>query len=105
MSKPNYRNIYFDYIQKNTPEKIGLYEFFFRKKEITSLDVIKINKLLFPKPSLLNDNKYKSYDKKTIYEILDYQIKNNLNNTQLSLHFNISRNTIAAWKKMKKNEF
>lgn len=72
MSKPNYRNIYLDYVQKNVPEKIELCEFFFRKKEITSLDVIKINKLLFPKPSLLDDNKYKSYDKKTISEILDY---------------------------------
>lgn len=44
------------------------------------------------------NQKYRSYDKATIIEILNYQKKNSLNNTQLSNHFKLSRNTVTKWK-------
>ncbi|HUH25918.1 MAG TPA: helix-turn-helix domain-containing protein [Flavobacterium sp.] len=46
------------------------------------------------------NQKYRSYDKATIIEILNYQKKNGLNNTQLANHFKLSRNTVAKWERL-----
>ena len=47
----------------------------------------------------LSVRKFRAYNKLTIMEILEYQKKNNINNTELSRYFKLSRNTIAKWKK------
>ena len=46
------------------------------------------------------NQKHRSYSKSDILKILDYQKKNNLNNSQLANHFSLSRNTVAKWKRM-----
>lgn len=99
-NRPNYKLIYKDFIEKKHPHKLSVCAPFFKKKIWTDLDVIKLNKILLgaSRESISKNQKYKSYDKKTILEILNYQKKNNLNNIQIANHFNISRNTLAKWK-------
>ncbi|MDC8099468.1 helix-turn-helix domain-containing protein [Chryseobacterium rhizosphaerae] len=98
----NYQKIYKDLIMKKFPEKMQEYDSFLLKDEFTGLDVIKINNLIFGDQSgsvqKLNQ-KLRSYNKHTILKIMDYQKRYKLNNSQLALHFNMSRNTIAKWKK------
>ncbi|AZA79820.1 helix-turn-helix domain-containing protein [Chryseobacterium sp. G0186] len=98
MKRPDYQRIYFDYIQTKSPQKMKQCEFFFQKKKVTSLDVIRINTIIFgyEKDSLKN----RSFSTADITYILTYQKKRKLNNTQLAAHFKLSRNTVAKWKKM-----
>ncbi len=101
-NKPNYKLIYKDFIQRKYPDKAALCTPFFNKVFWTDLDVIYLNDLLLnkeKKPISLNQ-KFKAYDEETILEILHYQLKNDLNNSQLATHFNISRNTVHKWKKI-----
>jgi len=101
-SSPNYKRIYTDLICKEFPEEKQLLEFI-KQKELTAIDIIKIdNKLCdLRKLGIVNDSqKHKAYDKSTILQILYYQEKNNLNNTQTATHFRVSRNSIAKWKKL-----
>ncbi|KMQ69187.1 transposase [Chryseobacterium sp. FH2] len=101
--KPDYRSIYTDLINEKFPEKKQEYLPILCKENFTMLDVIKLNQRLFNKKDkeILNFNQqHRSYDRKTILEILDYQKKQKLNNTQLANHFKLSRNTIAKWKKI-----
>ncbi|WP_126651232.1 hypothetical protein [Chryseobacterium aureum] len=44
------------------------------------------------------NQRYRSYDKASILEMLDYQTKNQLNNSEWARHFALSRNTVAKWK-------
>ncbi|WP_375182251.1 helix-turn-helix domain-containing protein [Chryseobacterium sp.] len=100
--QPDYNRIYNDIVEKKFPQ---------RKEEIlpllqnhlTALDVIRINKIIFGKGddqiNMLNQQ-HKSYDRETILKILDYQKKNHYNNITLAKHFNLSRNTIAKWRKI-----
>ncbi|OVE57714.1 transposase [Chryseobacterium mucoviscidosis] len=100
--QPDYNKIFRDIVEK---------KFIKRKEELlpllqnhlTVLDVIRINKIIFGKGddniNRLNQ-KHKSYDKETILKILDYQRKNHYNNVALAKHFNLSRNTIAKWRKI-----
>ncbi|BFO67480.1 hypothetical protein KCF3NO3_34630 [Chryseobacterium sp. KCF3-3] len=69
------------------------------KKEISILDIIKLNKKIncSYQEQLIISQKQQYYDKKTIFEILEYQ---NLNNKQLSRYLNFSRNTVTKWKKL-----
>ncbi|WP_394665196.1 helix-turn-helix domain-containing protein [uncultured Chryseobacterium sp.] len=100
--KPDYKKIYLDIIEKKFPNKKSDCSYFFRKKIISALDVIQLNQKIFNSNNSLevNENQlHKSYDKETVFEILNYQKKNKLNNTQLAHHFNLSRNTITKWKK------
>lgn len=98
MKRPDYQKIYFDYIQSKTPGKMKECEFFFQKKKVTSLDVIKINTIIFgyQKDSLKN----RSFSVPDIKYILAYQKKKKLNNKQLAAHFKLSRNTVTKWKKI-----
>lgn len=101
---PNYSLIYKNLITKKYPDKIEECYVFFKKEKFSTLDVIKLNKILFTTQSkhiISFDQKHRSYDKSSIMEILNYQKKNNLSNSQLAAHFSISRNTIAKWKKIK----
>lgn len=70
---------------------------YLKKKELTPIDIIRLNELIFKKPQ--TTGKYRSYDKKSIMKILEYQKKNQMNNTKVAKHFNISRNSVAKWKK------
>jgi len=99
MRKPNYNRIYIDLLEAKFPEKLKYFKSILdRKKQLSVLDVIKLNEDLFG-VSCKERQKYRSYDKPTVLEILDYQKKNRLNDTQLATHFRLSRNTVATWKK------
>lgn len=101
--RPNYNQIYFDLIKIEFPEMLEQYRSLLEnKKTLSVLDIIKLNEAIFGKSDLgvRNQNqKYKAYDKHTIFEILTYQKKNGLNNSQLARHFRLSNHTVAAWKK------
>lgn len=99
---PNYKKIYKDLIDKNHPHKKEDCKNILQKSDLSMLDVINLNNIIFgikDKETLIFNQMHRSYDKNTIIEILDYQQKNNLNNTQLANHFKLSRNTVTKWKK------
>ncbi|WP_164465209.1 helix-turn-helix domain-containing protein [Chryseobacterium lactis] len=98
---PDYKKIYSDLISVKYPEKKEVCTHLLSKKDLSVLDVIDINRILFSKDSKENtefNQKHPSYNKPAIDQILEYQKKNQLNNSQLAQHFKLSRNTIAKWK-------
>lgn len=102
-SQPNYKKIYSDIIRKKYPDKEILCESILKKAMLSSLDVIRLNDLLFEtkdKQTLTFNQKHRSYSRIDILNLLSYQRKNKLTNTQLSNEFKISRNTIAKWRKI-----
>ncbi|MDC8102924.1 helix-turn-helix domain-containing protein [Chryseobacterium sp. PTM-20240506] len=98
----NYGKIYLDIISKKFPEKATEFEEALQKTTLTALDIIKINQKIYGltnQESNTQSQKFRSYDRASIIEMLDYQKNNLLNNTQTAKHFSISRNTITKWKK------
>lgn len=105
--KSNYKKIYLDLLEKKYPEKKTVCSKILSKKKISTIDVLFLNELVFGskmKETKVKNQKYKSYDLQTIHQILTFQTKQGLNNTQLANHFKISRNTVANWKKKYTNE-
>ncbi len=103
MKTPDYRKIYRDMIRMKYPDKEALCRSILEKKNIDPLDIIRLNAIITGKndqEKTHDDQKLKSYDKRTILQILNYQKKHRLNNTELASHFNLSRNTVAKWKKI-----
>ncbi|MGE8555841.1 MAG: helix-turn-helix domain-containing protein [Chryseobacterium jejuense] len=96
---PNYKQIYHDFIASKCPDKRESVEVFLSKDTLSLSDVLKINKIIFFDGSS-ESQKFKSYDKQAIFEILKYQKKHQLNNSQLAKHFKLSRNTVSKWKRM-----
>lgn len=99
----NYKKIYSDILKKKCPEKIPNCYQLLKKERLSFLDVIELNRIIFDKfdrEMEISNQKHRFYDKFSILEILEYQKKNNLNNTQLANHFKLSRNSIAKWKKI-----
>lgn len=98
---PNYTKIYQDLIKyKNKEEFVseGLAEKINNIKIVK--DILEIEKQLFRNDNLQYNQKLKSYDEVTIKELLNDQKKNMMTNAQLGIKYNISRNTIAKWKKV-----
>lgn len=103
MSMPDYRRIYEDMIMKKCPEKADLFSSILGKKKLSYFDVLGLSTIISgiqKKETVIFNQMHKSYNNETIKEILEYQNNNNLNNSQLAIHFKISRNTIAKWKKI-----
>lgn len=98
---PNYKRIYTDLIKKWYPDRLDECGVFLKKERLEVLDVIELNEILFKQTKKINEinQKYRSYDKDTILWILNYQVKQGLNNTQLANHFKISRTTVISWRK------
>lgn len=70
-----------------------------------SWDIIRLDHLIFndsSQDSIRFNQRHKSYDKETILYVIKYQKDNNLNNSATAQYFNISRNTLAKWKKIYK---
>jgi len=95
ITKPNYKRIYSDILLKKYPEKKDEMISLLEKQNFSGLDVIWLNEKIFGSDS----PRHRSYHKSDILQILDYQKKHSLNNSQLANHFKISRNTITKWKK------
>lgn len=105
IGKPNYKKIYQDMIQKKIPDKKDVCKSILEKTNLSVLDVLQINRILFGKKSeteIFNKN-HRSYDIETVYSILQDQKENKLNNTQAASKFKISRNTITKWKRIFEN--
>ena len=101
--RPNYKLIYTDLIKRKFPNKESICKKILDKEVICNLDIINLNQMIFEKSDLATshfNSRLRSYKNSDVLKILDYQKKNNLNNTQLSLHFGISRNTVIKWKKI-----
>lgn len=101
--KPHYKKIYKDILRLKYPDKIKECESILSKSELSAKDVIKMNDIIFTKSDdtrICLNQKHRSYDKSAILEMLDYQKKYHLNNSQLANHFKISRNSITKWKKI-----
>ena len=96
--EPDYKRIYSDIINLKYPLKSEICKKILSKQSLSKIDLITLDKLIFGEAP--ENQKYRSYDKKTIFKILDYQKKNNLNNVQLALHFKLSRNTVTKWKRI-----
>lgn len=98
---PDYKKIYTDMIEIKYPEKKEMGKQLLSKTDLSTLDIIQINKILFNNNSAENsrfNQRLRSYNKSTIIQILEYQKKNGLNNSQLARHFKLSRNTVTKWK-------
>lgn len=103
MNQPDYKKIYTDIIKRRFPEKSIDCKVLLQKDELSTLDIITLNKKIFGnsnKDYEMSNQRHRSYKPSSIKYILSYQ-KKNLNNTQLALHFKLSRNTIAKWKAIK----
>jgi DNA-binding transcriptional regulator YiaG len=101
-SKPNYKQIYIDLIDIKHPEKKEACSYFLSKNDLSVMDIIEMSRILFnhdSKDSFAFNQKHRSYDDEAIMHILKYQEKNKLSNNQVAQHFNLSRNTVAKWKK------
>ena len=100
---PDFQKIYSEIIEKYYPEKEKECKFYLNRADWSSLDVITVNNILFSQKSsreiLEFNQKHRAYDEKTIKKILQYQQKNKLNDTQVSIHFKLSRNTLLKWKR------
>ena len=101
-SKPYYKKIFTDMLELKFPDKKEQCLFFLNKEELSELDVLKLNKIIFGEDVSENVSakNHRSYDKSTIFKILDYQKNQKLNNIQTARYFGLSRNTIAKWKKI-----
>ena len=99
---PNYKQIYIDILNKKYSHKKAECNTILSKSIISGIDVIALNKIIFGTSKETNsfNQKYRCYSKADIMQILEYQKKNNLNNSQLANHFSLSRNTVAKWKRM-----
>lgn len=102
-TNPDYKTIFLDILHKKFPNKLEGCLKILAKESITTIDVIKLNNFIFDKRNSNYNQKYKSYTKNDIFQILSYQKKHNLNNIELAGHFKISRNTVSKWKKQFSN--
>ena len=101
---PDYKNIFKDILSQKYPEKTRNCLGILNKPHLTAIDILKLNQMIFEgttnKLPEESNQKYRSYSKTDILQILDYQQKHKFNNSQLARHFKLSRNTVAKWKKM-----
>jgi len=101
-NQPNYKKIYMDILHKKYPEKAESCELILAKKVLTGADIIELNERIFGKGSsgIRENQKHKSYSEKDILHILKYQKEYKMNNSEISSHFKMSRNTITKWRKI-----
>lgn len=93
----NYKKIFQDILDLKFPEKQELHTIVLEREITDFYDVLSLNKLIFGDEN--KENKHKSYDPSTITKVLKYQEENNLTNVETAKKFNLSRNTVSAWKK------
>jgi hypothetical protein len=103
-NSPDYKRIFTDIILIKYPDKHDDCKDLLNKNELLALDIINLNQKIFgvstDKESYYFNQSHRSYNKQAILNILDYQKKNKLNNTQVAMHFSMSRNTISKWKRL-----
>lgn len=103
--KPDYQRIFTDIIDFKYPGKKEVCSPLLKKEILTTLDVLKLNELIFgqeTKEVVKFNQSHKVYDKSTIHYILKYQKENKLSDSYIAIQFKLSRCTIAKWKKENK---
>lgn len=103
MKRVDYKILYTDIINKRYPEKLEECNDLLNKKHLSVVDILLLNKTIFGASNSTDfslNQKFKSYSKQDIIQILNYQKTYTLNNTQLAEKFKISRNTITKWRKI-----
>jgi len=101
-AKPDFGRIFREIAQKKKHSE-SVIGHIVNIEEWNSLNVIKVSEKIGEKPrgkNLKLNRKHRAYDEQSVKEILNYQKINNLNNSEMMRLFNISRNSIAKWKKM-----
>lgn len=103
-NKPFYQKLYADMIRDKYPEKEAECLLILQKKDWNTLDVIRIDQILFgkqrPKETLHFNKKHRAYDIESIKFLIDYQKKNKLSNKEMANTYELSRNTLTKWKKI-----
>ncbi|MDR6919880.1 MULTISPECIES: helix-turn-helix domain-containing protein [Chryseobacterium] len=102
-TSPDYKTIYRDILHQKFPDKIEECLPLLDKKCLSAVDILSLNQKIFgnlDKESEQFNQKQHSYKKSDILQILDYQKKYQLNNSQLANHFKLSRNTVTKWRKI-----
>lgn len=99
-NEPNYKRIFTDILIRKYPERLKICSPILRKKELTVLDILELNRLIFDTENINVNQKHRSFNKTAILQILDHQKKYNLNNSQLAQEFRLSRNTVTKWRKL-----
>ena len=103
INSPDYKMIYLDIIRKKHPDKEKKCGSILKKINLSAIDIIRLNDLIFgikdKEVEAFNQN-HRSYSKSDILKILDYQKRHKLNNSELSRHFRLSRNTISKWRRI-----
>ncbi|CAA7196683.1 helix-turn-helix domain-containing protein [Chryseobacterium potabilaquae] len=97
----DYKRIFFDILDKKHPEKKEICQELLSKKNLSVLDIIELNKKIFGVPdadTAAFNQGHRAYTRSSILQILDYQKKYRLNNSQVARHFKTSRHTIRKWK-------
>ncbi|CAH0251765.1 helix-turn-helix domain-containing protein [Chryseobacterium sp. WG14] len=97
--RPNYKKIYHDMLKLEHPEKLQdpkIKELL--EKLNTSEDVLKFNEKLFQQSR--ENQKLKTYDKKTMLKLLQYQKKHGYSTSYMSKKYKISRTTLSKWRMM-----
>ncbi|WP_375181388.1 helix-turn-helix domain-containing protein [Chryseobacterium sp.] len=101
--RPDYKKIYEDLINTKYPHKMEDCRKLLDREELSVLNILTLNKIIFKSENEFSEKfnqKFRSYTKMDVLDILKYQKENELNNTQLARHFKLSRNTVAKWKKL-----
>ena len=105
--RPNYKKIYEDLMRVKFPEKLKCPKIQEHLNKLnTTEDILKLNDKLFKqnRETAKNNQQLKSYDKKTMLKLLNYQKKHNLSISFMSRKYKISRTTFAKWKKILEKE-
>lgn len=101
--KPDYKKIFTDMVKYYelflTDQIQKEIDIILSREELTSLDVLKMNELLFPRSIKFSQNqKLHKFDHQSKKFIIEYQKKLKLSNISTATTFKISRNTLAKWK-------
>src|SRR5690554_5377346 len=99
---PDYKQILWDILNLKYLERKEELTPILEKQNLSAVDVLEINQKIFGshRKNQLVNQRYRAYNKSDILQILDYQKKHRLNNSQLAKRLGLSRNTITKWKKM-----
>lgn len=102
-TSPDYKKIFKDMIKMKYPHKEQECKNLLNKKELSSLDILSLNEKIFgteDKETQIFNQSHRSYNKGAVIEILQFQKKNKMNNSELARDLKMSRNTITKWKKI-----
>lgn len=99
---PDYKRIFTDILDKKFPHKIDECKKILQKEKLEVMDILTLDRIIFglkDQSKEIFDQQHRAYDHSAVLEILHYQDKKQLTNSQLAAHFKLSRNTVAKWKK------